>query len=140
MKKIILIVEDLPEEQEKAKEIVLKAGCTPLLAEDLSSGIRLMKSFSDVLFGVITDIHYQSMPSSKVDAEKPNGLALVALCVEKGTRVAVCSDIDHHFSKYLDIPLRVLGSHQNYGFEKIPVSRSSKNWEVTLEELLNLKK
>jgi hypothetical protein len=138
MEKTILIVEDLLEEREKAKNIILNSGHNLLVAQDLDSGIRLMKAFSDVLFGVITDIHYQSTSTHRIDTEKPNGLALVALCVEKGIRVAVCSDIDGHFSKYLDIPLRVLQSHQNYSFGKIPVSKGFKDWGSMLKELLNL--
>ena len=127
MKKIILIVEDHTEEQVSAKQAVLESGNTAIVAGNLEDGTRLLKQLGDNLFGVITDLHYQSRALSDTDAEKPNGLAIVALCVEKGIRVGVCSDVNHHFSEYLKMPIQVLSSHQNYPFGKIPFSEDSKN-------------
>lgn len=138
MKNIILIVEDRSEEQSKAKIAVLDSGNTPIIAGNLEDGMRLFGQLKDKLFGVITDLHYQSMKHSDADAEKPNGLAMVALCVDAGIRVGVCSDVNHHFSQYLKIPVRVFAGHSNYPFSNIPFSEDSKNWGVIVNQLLNL--
>lgn len=138
MKKIILIVEDRNEEQLSAKQAVLESGNTAIVAVNLEDGMRLLKQLEGNLLGVVTDLHYQSRALSDSDAEKPNGLAIVALCVEKGIRVGVCSDINHHFSEYLKTPIHVLSSHQNYPFGKIPFSEDSKNWKTIVTQVINL--
>lgn len=138
MKKIILIVEDRNEEQLSAKQAVLESGNTAIVAGNLKDGTRLLMQLESNILGVITDLHYQSRAQSNTDAEKPNGLAIVALCVEKGIRVGVCSDINHHFSEYLKVPIQVLSSHQNYPFGKIPFSEDSKNWKMIVTQVINL--
>lgn len=138
MKKIILVIEDKKTEQEIAKTVILENGCIPIIAENLEDGRRLFEQLNGKLFGVITDLHYQSRVQNNQDVEKPNGLAMVAICVELGVRVGVCSDINHHFSEYLKIPVRVLSGHKNYPFGLIPFSEDTKNWEKVLKQLLNL--
>jgi len=138
MKKIILIIEDRTEEQSLAKQAVIESGNTPMLAGNLEDGIRLLTQLSAVLFGVVTDLHYQSRLMSSADADKPNGLAIVALCVEKNIRVGICSDINHHFSEYLKVPIRVLATHQGYSYGKIPFSEDSKNWNSIVNQVINL--
>lgn len=138
MKKIILIIEDRTEQQATAKKAVIDSGNTPIVAGNLADGIRLFEQLKGKLFGVITDLHYQSRVENNTDAEKPNGLAMVALCVDAGIRVGVCSDVNHHFSEYLKIPVKVFEGHKNYPFGKIPFSEDSKNWESIVHQLLNL--
>jgi DNA-binding NtrC family response regulator len=138
MKKIILIIEDKTTEQELAKTALLAQDCVPIIAGNLQDGTRLFHQLKDKLFGVITDLHYSSMVGNTQDVEKPNGLAMVALCAENNIRVAVCSDVNHHFSEYLRVPVRVLETHQNYQFKKIPFSEDQKKWNESLNKLLNL--
>jgi hypothetical protein len=138
MKKIILIIEDRTEEQSLAKRAVIESGNTPMLTGNLEDGIRLLTQLSAVIFGVVTDLHYQSRLMSDADADKPNGLAIVALCVEKNIRVGICSDINHHFSEYLKVPVKVLASHQSYSYGKIPFSEDSKNWNSIVTQVINL--
>lgn len=138
MKKIILIIEDRTEEQLLAKQAVLDSGNSPILAGNLEDGVRLFEQLKDKLFGVITDLHYQSMVKSDSDADKPNGLAMISLCVEQGIRVGVCSDVNHHFSQYVKIPIKTLASHQSYPFGTIPLSEDNKDWKRILNQLLNL--
>lgn len=139
MEKIILIIEDKPEEVEKAKRAVIANGCKPVLAKNLENAKFIFKSLRDIIFGVVTDLHFSSMENNDRDIDKPNGLAIVAFCVDIGIRVAVCSDIDHHFSQYLREPVRVLSTHQNYKYDKVPFSEDSKNWDKIIKQLLNLK-
>lgn len=139
MKKIILIVEDLKEEQQKAKDAVTASGCSPVVAENLEDATRIFSQLKSNLFGVVTDLHYPSSHRfNKTSSDKPNGLAMVALCVESGVRVGVCSDVNHHYSEYLKIPIRVLMSHQSYSFSLIPFSEDNKDWEIVLKKLLTL--
>lgn len=138
MKKIILIVEDRTEEQLSAKEAVSESGNTAIVAGNLEDGTRLLKQLDGKIFGVVTDLHFQSKLMSDTDADKPNGLAIVALCVEKNIRVGICSDINHHFSEYLKVPIRVLAVHQSYGYGKIPFSEDSKNWNSIVNQVIKL--
>ncbi|MDQ1281933.1 MAG: hypothetical protein QG630_284 [Patescibacteria group bacterium] len=138
MKKVLLVVEDKQEEILLAKTAVESFGCGAMYATNLVDAKRLLIQFEKNIFGVVTDLHYQSMKENDSDAQKPNGLALVALCVAKNIRVAVCSDINHHFSNYLVEPIRVLQTHQSYSFGKIPFSEDSKNWKETIQKILNL--
>jgi hypothetical protein len=138
MKRIILIIEDKLSEQEAAKIATIAQDCVPMIADNLQDGVRMFHQLKDKLFGVVTDLHYPSSVRNTQDAEKPNGLAMVALCVENNIRVAVCSDVNHHFSEYLRVPVRVLEAHQAYQFGRIPFSEDQKIWSESLNKLLNL--
>jgi len=136
MKKIILIVEDLKEEQQKAKEAASDLGCSPVVAGNLEDAIRMFNQLRNNIHCVVTDLHFAA--SDRFKEEKPNGLAVVAMCVEAGIRVGVCSDINHHFSGYLKIPVRVFESHRSYPFSSIPFSEDSKDWKTIIEKTTNL--
>ncbi len=136
MKKIILIVEDLIEEQQKAKDAVIGLGCSPVVAGNLEDAIRMLNQLKSKIHCVVTDLHFPA--SERLKEEKPNGLAVVAVCVESGIRVGVCSDINHHFSEYLKIPIQVFESHQLYQFSAIPFSEDNKEWKNIIEKTVNL--
>lgn len=136
MKKIILIVEDLKEEQQKAKEAVISLGYSPVVAGNLEDVMRIFSQLKNNIYCVITDLHFSA--SDRFKEEKPNGLAVVAICVESGIRVGVCSDINHHFSEYLKVPVRVFETHQSYPFASIPFSQDNKDWKIILEKTINL--
>lgn len=136
MKKIILIVEDLKDEQQKAKEVVVNLDCSPVVAGNLKDAVRIFNQLKNNIHCVVTDLHFPA--SDSIKESKPNGLAMVAVCVESSVRVGVCSDINHHFSEYLKTPIRVLESHQSYKFSKIPFSEDKKDWKSIIEKTLNL--
>lgn len=138
VKNIVLIIEDIIDEQQKAKDAVVRLGKVPIIAGNLEDGRRLFNQLQENLFGVITDLHYPSMNTNNQDAEKPNGLAMVAMCVNVGIRVGVCSDVNHHFSEYLKIPIKTFSSHQSYPFGSIPFSEDTKDWNRIMNQLINL--
>lgn len=140
MKKIILIVEDKPEEFEKAKAVVSEnSDYRAIVVSDLESFNRLFGSMKDILFGVITDLHFPVNDGLKEGTKNnPNGLSVVALCVENNVRVAICSDINHHYCQYVDGIVQVLKTHQRYTFGSIPFSQDSKEWATAINNLLHL--
>ncbi len=140
MQKIILIVEDKSEELEKAKSVIAQiSDCRAVVVSDLESFERVFNSMKSNLFGVVTDIHFPANERLKEHTQNnPNGLSVVATCVDNNVRVAVCSDVNHHFCQYVDEPIRVFASHQNYTYGKIPFGRDNKDWSNALNNLLNL--
>jgi hypothetical protein len=147
MKKTILVVTGLIDDQKKAKRAILKSGNMPIFANNLEDGVKLLErldpDFKDNIsslkfWGVMTELYYQSK-SENPDHNKLNGLPLVALCIEKGIRVAICSKAQNDDYEFIRTILQVLRSHQNYPFFKVPWNEDKKKWEKTLKELLALK-
>lgn len=140
MNKIILIVEDQPEQILIAKEVTIGRGLTPLVATNLTDAIRLLEKTKHLLLGVITDLHFPLRPDTNLSKnEQPNGLGVVALCIQNNIKVAVCSDIDHHQSDYVKILIKVLETNQNCSGNKIPFAEDSKNWNYAIKELISIK-
>ena len=138
MNNLILIVEDKLDQVRLAQDAVTKSGHIPVVARNLTDGQRLLKEFAPHLLGVVTDMHFQSMADNRQDADKPNGLCIVAKCVRMNIPVSVCTDVNHHFCKYVETPISVLASHQNYKYRGIPVSFDRKDWHESLQRLLEL--
>lgn len=136
-KSIVLVVEDLAEERFRAMESAKGFNFKLIFAENLEDGERLLEKFKEKIFGVVTDLHYQSRVGWAKDKESPNGLAMIALCVDRGVRVAVCTDADHHCISYLSYPVEIFESHKNYGYSNIPVS-TGKNWSESFKMMLNI--
>lgn len=137
--KIILIIEDLPEEQLKAKEACIAAGFRPAITATLDDAMRIWKSLEGKLAGIITDLHFPERTSEYAessDPSKPCGLAIVAEATVKGIPVVVCSNIDHHHVGYPEKVIRVLaGFHR---LQSIPFMMDSKNWNHAVAELKKL--
>lgn len=142
MKEIILLVEDLPEEQEKAKSALRESEFKFAVATTLSDAFRIWKQLEDRIEGVLTDIHFpQSTSQYDNDATLPCGLAVVAEAVKRGIPCVVVSDINHHYADYVENVLQVLESHQNYSiFGKIPIIMDNKDWDQAAEELSKMMK
>lgn len=133
---IILIVEDLPGEQAKAKEAVINAGFRPAVTATLKDALRIWQSLEGKLAGIITDLHYPEMTSDNPDwsdATKPCGLAIVAEATAKGMPVVVCSNINHHFVDYPKKVIEVLGKFHPAG--AIPFVMDNKDWRQAVLEL-----
>lgn len=138
MNKIILIVEDQQEQIAIAKDAVVSCGLTPLVATNLTDAIRLFEKTKPLLFGVVTDLHFPLRSNDNSQKEQPNGLGVVALCVQSYVRVAVCSDINHHQSNYVKILIKVLENNQNCFGHQIPFLEDKKNWNYVIQELLTI--
>ena len=139
MKNIILIVEDLPEEQQKAKDAVMQAGYRAAVTGTLDDGLRIWKLLEDKLVGIITDLHFPEQTSDHKDlsdANKPCGLAVIAEATRKGTPVVVCSNINHHFVLYVRKVIEVLGQYHPVG--RIPFVMDSKDWSRAVKELIEI--
>ncbi len=141
---IILVVEDLLEEQQKAKEAAMKNGFRPAITATLKDALRIWQSLEGKLVGIVTDLHFPEMTSDKPewsDASKPCGLAIVAEATRRGTSVVVCSDINHHFAEYVKNVISVL--EQFHPDKHIPTIMNAKDWPramTNLSELLKKKK
>ncbi|MEI8130366.1 MAG: hypothetical protein WCG55_02580 [bacterium] len=138
MNRIILVIEDNPDQAKLAQVAVLSSGCFPVIAHNLADGVRLLQELKDQLVGVVTDMHYPSMNLNDRDADKPNGLSMVAQCVELNIPVSVCTDVDHHYCAYVEAPIKVLATHQKYQYGRIPFSLDHKDWKKSVAELLRL--
>jgi hypothetical protein len=138
---IILIVEDLVEEQQKAKEAAMRHGFRPAITATLEDAMRIWQSLEGKLVGIVTDLHFPEKTSENPewsDANKPCGLAIVAEATRRGISVVVCSDINHHFAEYVTKVLTVL---QEFHPDKhIPMTMNSKNWDRAMENLARLLK
>ena len=137
--KIVLIVEDLPEEQARAKEAAMAAGFRPAITATLNDAFRIWRSLEGNLVGIITDLHFPEMTSENSeysDASKPCGLAIVAEATAKGIPVVVCSNINHHFVDYPKKVIDVLATFHPAG--SIPFVMDAKDWAKALAELEKL--
>ena len=136
---IILIVEDLPEEQQRAKEAAIAQGFKPAVTSTLDDALRIWKSLEGKLAGIVTDLHFPERTSDNPklsDPEKPCGLAIIALATKKGTPVVICSNINHHFAEYIK---EVVGAFESYHpLKKIPFTMDQKDWNRSVKELKNL--
>lgn len=133
---IILIIEDLPEEQQRAKEAVLSEGFRPAVTSTLTDAMRIWKSLEGKLVGIITDLHFPERTSDNpkwADPEKPCGLAIIARATQKALPVVVCSNIDHHFAEYVKEVIDVLETYHPTG--RIPFVMDRKDWKQAIQEL-----
>jgi len=127
MKKIILIVEDLPEEQTRAKEAVIAAGHRPVLADNLKDANRLWDSLVGKIDGILTDLHFpQHGPAG--DAA-PSGIAIVLRAVAENIPVVVCTS-EGHGADYFKTAVKSL---EQITGKAIPVE--FKNYPVALKWL-----
>jgi hypothetical protein len=88
-----------------------------------------IKSPAATFDGVITDLMF---PATKEGKEAPNGLQVIAQCIESAVPIVVCSDTDHHEVSYLRPIFPILAKAHPAG--SIPVILDKKDWEqaVTL--------
>lgn len=134
--KIVLLIDDLPEEQEKAKKALAEKGFRAAVTSTLSDALRIWKSLEGKLAGIITDLHFPERTSDNPDASNPNkscGFAIIAEATEKGVPVVVCSNVNHHFCEYAKIVIDTLEKH--HPLKRIPFVMDNKNWEKAVEEL-----
>ncbi len=135
---LILVVEDLMEEQDKAKAALAALGFKAVVAGTLFDARRLLHRMSGQITGVLTDLHFPERISDRY-VDEPCGLTVVAMAVKQGLPVAVCSDIDHHYAFYCSEVIEVLSTHQNYAkIGSIPFSMDRKDWAATAELLVAL--
>lgn len=131
---IILLVEDKPEELEKAKEIFFSQGFKVAVATTLKGAFRLIETLKGRLKAVVTDLHYPE--SDEVPgADKPNGLALMCYCIRANIPVVICSDINHHWCAYTKDVIETLGY---YSGKQVPFIMDKKDWKRAGEELLKI--
>ena len=130
MKKIILLIEDLPEEQIKAKNILLSKGYKVVTAGNLADAKRLWKKLHHVISGTLTDLHFPEKEKLNKDTSNyPCGLVPVTWALLHNVPVAICSDIDHHYAQYLrDLVVNL----QELTGKTVPFTMDSKDWEKAL--------
>jgi hypothetical protein len=127
---IILVAEDIPEEQIKAKEVVLKSGNRPVISGTLEDVTRLWDKLGERISGILTDIHFPEWEGSKDN--NPSGLAVVIRAVQEGLPVSICSDINHHFTLYLRM---VVDGLKELTGQEIPFTMDKKDWQVAMDGL-----
>lgn len=137
---LILLVEDVVAEQERAKQVLREQGFTIAVAGTLQDALRIWEQLSGKIVGIITDLHFpEGVHDLEKGSDKPAGLALVAECVLQAMPVVMCSNIDHHYARYATGVVRALQTHQAYAsIGRIPFIMDSKNWQRAGEELGSL--
>ncbi len=136
MNQIVLLIEDLPAEQEKAKKALAEHGFRAAVTSTLSDALRIWQSLEGKLAGIITDLHFPERTSNNPEASDPNklcGLAIIAKTTETGTPVVVCSNVNHHFCEYVKIVIDILEKH--HPLKRIPFIMDRKDWNEAAEEL-----
>ncbi len=136
-KNLVLLVEDKPEELVVAKEALQANGLRFIAASNLKDAQRLFENFSTKLLGVITDLHFPSAEDQKDDTT-PNGLSIIAKAVREGIPVAVCSDVNHHYSWYLEDTLKTLEEHPKCYGSQIPYCLDRKDWQGVIQKFKTL--
>ncbi|MFH1197741.1 MAG: hypothetical protein V1720_18720 [bacterium] len=127
MKKVILVIEDLPEEQSRAKEAAIVAGYRPVLADNLKDANRLWESLAGKIDGILTDLHFpQHGPTG--DAV-PSGIAVVLRAAAEKIPVVICTS-EGHGADYFKSAMKSL---EKITGKVIPVER--KNYPVALNRL-----
>lgn len=126
MKKV-LVIEDNGEEKVKARKAIESAGYYCYVAEDLHEALLLLgqedeakeiegKSTINLLTskikwdGIITDLHFPISPGEFNEAKpEPYGLEIVILANELGIPCVICTDVNHHFSRWIERVAKRLG-------------------------------
>lgn len=127
---IILIVEDLFEQQQKAKEVVLADGYKAVIADNLEDAFRLWDKIP--IAGILTDLHFPE--NAKGSSQSVSGIAVLTRAVTRKIPVAVCSDINHHYANYLKC---VVADLESLSGMRIPFTMDSKDWLRAWNELKN---
>ncbi len=139
MAEIILVVEDVPEEQTRAKDALVRHGFKAVVAGTLHDALRIWDGLKDAVSGVITDLHFPERSEGRdehIDSSRPCGIAIAAEAVRRGVPVVVCSNIDHHFADYLRIVIDVLSVQ--HPLRRIPFIMDAKDWDRAATELRKL--
>ena len=135
MADIVLLIEDLPDEQVRAKRALEACGFKVAVTASLAGALRIWEGLGTALKGVITDLHFPERADDS-DASKPCGLAIVADAARFGVPVVVCSSINHHYADYLKIVVEVLASA--HPLQSIPFVMDRKDWERAAHDLQDL--
>ena len=139
MAQIVLVVEDIPEEQRRAKDALTRHGFRAAVAGTLQDALRIWKGLGNKLDGIITDLHFPERSegaADRLDSSKPCGIAIVAEATRRGIPVVVCSNINHHFAEYLKIVIDVLSLQ--HPLKRIPFIMDAKDWDRAAQEIKTL--
>ncbi len=132
---IVLVAEDIFEEQAKAKKAVLESGNKPVIGGNLRDINRLWDKLGERISGILTDIHFPEWDGSQDN--NPSGLAVVVRAAQEGIPVSICSDINHHFTLYLEMVVK--GLRELTG-QEIPFTIDRKDWQVAMDKLKEIQK
>jgi CheY-like chemotaxis protein len=137
MKKIVLLVEDKPEEIAKGREILQAAGFLVAVATTLDDANRLWTNLGDKLVGIITDIHFpHGMNEMKNQwGVNPVGLVLVLKAKLEKMPIVVCSETGGHNAPYLIDFFQLLAKLNG----EVPFCHN-KNWKQAIANLVKLLK
>lgn len=139
MKKIILIIEDLKDEQEKAKRAAASLGLGFVVVETLEDFDRIIETMKTKVSGIVTDLHFperSKMHDADNHAGNPNGLAVIAAAIRLGLPISVCSNINNHFAAYLTRVVATFEKFSPYG--SIPFTMNTKDWNKAFEQLMQI--
>ncbi|MFA5961441.1 MAG: hypothetical protein WC848_02025 [Parcubacteria group bacterium] len=128
--KIILLIEDKPEEMAKAKLILSEKGCRFVSADNLDDAMRVWSKLGNKIYGILTDLHF---PERIGEKETACGFAVVTRAVRMGIPVSICTDVNHHFCGYLKYFMEDIEmlTHQN-----VPYTMDNKNWQQAVQKLI----
>jgi CheY-like chemotaxis protein len=132
MKKIILVVEDLPEEQARAKEVVITSGHRPVIADNLKDANRLWDSLAGKIDGILTDLHFPQ--HGPIGDAVSSGIAVVLRAAAENIPVVICTS-EGHGADYFKSAMKSL---EKITGKVIPVEH--KNYPVALKQLEEIMK
>ncbi len=135
MIKKIIVVEDMPEELQKACDLVMAKGLMPIACTNNEDAVNSLEYTGKGLIGVLTDLHFPVREGG--NPEGASGLHLVYKSLEAGIPVVICSNIDHHKADWAN---DLVGAIEKATGKKVAgFVQDSKNWERALGLLFNEK-
>lgn len=136
MIKKIVVVEDKPEELQRACDLVMAKGFMPLACSTNEDAVDTIKKYQDKrLIGILTDLHFPVRTGGT--PEGASGLHIVYKALDAGIPVVICSDIDHHKADWANDLVKAV--EKAIGRKVAGFVQDSKNWERALGLLLNEK-
>lgn len=136
MIKKIMVVEDKPEELQKACDLVMAKGFMPLACATNEDAVDTIRKYTDKgLVGILTDLHFPVREGGV--PEGVSGLHIVYKALVANIPVVICSDIDHHKADWANDLVGAI--EKAIGKEVAGFVQDSKNWERALGLLLNQK-
>ena len=127
--KIILVIEDKPEEMIKAKQSIIEKGYRFVSADNLEDTMRIWKKLEDKIVGVLTDLHFPERTGQK---ESSCGFSIVTRAVRMGIPVSICTDVDSHFCGHVK---NFVEDIQMLSCQKVS-STMNKDWQQAVQKLI----
>jgi len=145
MKTIILVVENIQSQLEKAKEVIEKdyPNMIIVMSTNFVDASQFITEMKGNIRGIVTNLnfpvknHYEE--DNTKEENKFTGLGIVSLSILNNIPVVAHGKVDEYFEKYLQDILKVFASHKNYHYPEIPFYKGALDWTKALQKLVYLR-